>query len=153
MSKYIYQSPKECSRALKLIMEQMDKETETYNALETAINYLFVMQLECDDDKKKRDEETKRWERAVAEKNYKKEPIIVGDEIIVYDEGVENCKFRATVTDIDCDGALWILDEAGANTVINPDDDRKREKTGRHFSYVDDLIYSMGRGLVRQSDT
>ena len=76
-------------------------------------------------------------------KRYKKEPIVVGDEIIVYDEGVENGKFKATVIDIDCDGALWILDEAGANTVINPGDERKREKTGKHFDYIADLIYSM----------
>ena len=148
MSKYIYQNPKECSRALKLIMEQMDKETETYNALETAINYLFVMQLECDDDKKKREAENERWKRKLAEKNYKKEPVVVGDEIIVYDDGVEDGKFRATIIDIDCDGALWILDEAGANTVINPGDERKWEKTGRHFGYVDDLLYSMEEGAT-----
>lgn len=145
MSKYIYQNPKECARALTLIMEQTDKESETHNALETAINYLYVMQLECDDDKKKREAETERWKRELAEKNYKKEPIVVGDEIIVYDEGVEDGKFRATVIDIDCDGALWILDEAGANTIINPDDERKREKTGMHFDYIGKLIADMAR--------
>lgn len=133
---------------MTLIMEQTDKESETHNALETAINYLYVMQLECDDDKKKREAETERWKRELAEKNYKKEPIVVGDEIIVYDDGVEDGKFRATVIDIDCDGALWILDEAGANTVINPGDERKREKTGRHFGYVDDLIYKMKEGTT-----
>ena len=148
MSKYIYNSPKECSRALQLIMEQTDKESETYNALETAIKYLYVMQLECDDDKKKREAENERRIREHAEMRYKKEPVVVGDEILVYDEGVEDGKFRATIIDIDCDGALWILDEAGANTVINPGDERKWEKTGRHFDYIDDLLYSMEEGAI-----
>ena len=145
MSKYIYQSPKECSRALQLIMEQTDKESETHNVLETAINYLYVMQMECDDEKKKRDADNERWKKECERKRYKKEPIAVGDEIIVYDDGVEDGKFRATVIDIDCDGALWILDEAGANTVINPDDDRKHEKTGMHFDYIGKLIADMAR--------
>ena len=46
MSRYIYQSPKECSRALQLIAEQMDPETESANALYTAIGYLTSMQIE-----------------------------------------------------------------------------------------------------------
>lgn len=145
MSKYIYQSPKECSRALQLIMEQTDKDSETHNVLETAIGYLFTLQMECDDRQKKIDADNERWKAECERKRYKKEPIVVGDEIIVYDEGVENGKFRATVIDIDCDGALWILDEAGANTVINPDDERTREKTGMHFDYIGKLIADMAR--------
>lgn len=148
MSKYIYQSPKECSRALQLIMEQTDKESETHNVLKTAIGYLFTLQMECDDEQKQIDAEKDRWEKECERKRYKKEPIVVGDEIIVYDDGVEDGIFKATVIDIDCDGALWILDEAGANTVINPGDERKREKTGRHFDYIADLIYSMEEGAT-----
>lgn len=148
MSKYIYQSPKECSRALQLIMEQTDKDSETHNVLETAIGYLFTLQMECDDQRKKRDADNARWKAKCERKRYKEKPIVVGDEIIVYDEGVEDGIFKATVIDIDCDGALWILDEAGANTVINPGDERKREKTGRHFDYIADLIYSMEEGAT-----
>lgn len=148
MSKYIYQSPKECSRALQLIMEQTDKDSETHNVLETAIGYLFTLQMECDDRQKKIDADRDRWEKECERKRYKEKPIVVGDEIIVYDEGVEDGIFKATVIDIDCDGALWILDEAGANTVINPGDERKREKTGRHFDYIADLIYSMEEGAT-----
>ena len=143
MSRYFYQSPKECSRGLQLIMEQTDKESETHNVLETAIGYLFTLQMECDDEKKQRDAYNERWKKECERKRYKKEPIAVGDEIIVYEDGVENGKFRATVIDIDCDGALWILDEAGVNTIINPDDERKREKTGMHFDYIGKLIADM----------
>ena len=145
MSRYIYQSPKECSRALQLIMEQTDKESETHNALETAIDYLYVMQMQCDDENKKHDEENEKWRKECEKRRYKKEPIVVGDEIVVYDDGVENGKFVATVTDIDCDGALWIIDHTGANTVINPDDERKREKTGVHYDYITYLVCSMER--------
>lgn len=148
MSRYIYQSPGECSRALQLIKEQTDKESETYNALNTAIGYLLTLQAKCNDEKKKRDAYNEQWKKECERKRYKKEPIAVGDEIIIYDDGVEDGKFRATVIDIDCDGALWILDQAGANTIINPDDERKREKTGRYFSYVKDLIYSMEEGAT-----
>lgn len=148
MSKYIYQSPKECSRALQLIMEQTDKDSETHNVLKTAIGYLFTLQMECDNEKKEIDAANERWKAECERRRYKKEPIVVGDEIIVYDEGVKDGKFRATVIDIDCDGALWILDEAGVNTVINPGDERKREKTGRHFDYIADLIYSMEEGAT-----
>ena len=56
MGKYIYQNPKECARALQLIMEQVNPDTETANALKTAINYLGIMQMECDDRKKKIDD-------------------------------------------------------------------------------------------------
>lgn len=146
MSKYIYQSPKECSRALQLIMEQTDSESETHNALQTAIDYLYVMQMQCDDDNKKHEEANEKWRKTCERRRYAKEPIVVGDEIKVYDEGVEKGCFLATVTDIDCDGALWILDEAGANTVINPDDERKKEKTGYHYDYIKDLVYSMKEG-------
>lgn len=62
MSKYIYQSPKECSRALQLIMEQTDKESETHNVLETAIGYLLTLQMKCDDRQKKIDTDNERWE-------------------------------------------------------------------------------------------
>lgn len=55
MTRYIYQNPKECARALKLIAEQMDAESETVNALNTAINYLYVMQMQCDMEKKARE--------------------------------------------------------------------------------------------------
>lgn len=147
MSKYIYQSPKECSRALQLIMEQTDKDSETHNVLETAIGYLFTLQMECDDRQKKIDADRDRWEKECERKRCKKGPIVVGDEIIVYDDlGIS--KVRATVIDIDSDGALWILDETGANTIINPHDERKREKTGRHFDYIADLIYSMEEGAT-----
>lgn len=148
MSRYIYQSPKECSRALQLIMEQTDKDSETYNALKTAINYLYVVQMDCDKEKEEAEKANAKWMTENARKRHKKEPLVVGDEIIVYDESVEGGKFKATVIDIDCDGALWVLDQAGANTVINPDDERKREKTGRYFSYVKDLIYSMEEGAT-----
>ena len=148
MSRYIYQSPKECSRALQLIMEQTDKESETYNALKTAINYLHVAQMDCDKEREKAEEANAKWMTENARKRHKKEPLVVGDEIIVYDESVEDGKFKAIVLDIDCDGALWILDQAGANTIINPDDERKREKTGRYFSYVKDMIYSMEEGAT-----
>ena len=148
MSRYIYQSPRECSRALQLIMEQTDKESETYNALKTAINYLYVIQMDCDKEKEEVEKANAKWMTECARKQHKKEPLAVGDEIIVYDEGVEGGKFKAVVIDIDCDGALWILDQAGANTIINPYDERKREKTGRYFSYVKELIYSMEEGAT-----
>ena len=147
MSRYIYQSPKECSRALQIIMEQTDKDSETHNVLKTAIGYLFTLQMECDDEQKEIDAEKERWEKECERKRYKKEPIVVGDEIIIYDD-LEISKVIATVIDIDCDGALWILDETGANTIIDPHDGRKREKTGRHFDYIADLIHSMKGGAT-----
>lgn len=146
MSRYIYQNPAECARALQLIMEQTDKESETYNALKTAISYLEIMQMDCDREKRKREESNAKWAAKCNRKNYAREPMAVGDEIKVYDDGVEKGYFRATIMDIDCDGALWILDEGGVNTVINPDDERKKEKTGYHFDYIKDLIYSMEEG-------
>ena len=128
-------------------MEQTDKDSETHNVLETAIGYLFTLQMECDDRQKKIDADKERWEKECERKRCKKGPIVVGDEIIVYDD-LEISKVIATVIDIDCDGALWILDETGANTIINPHDERKREKTGRHFDYIADLIYSMEEGAT-----
>lgn len=147
MGRYIYQSPKECSRALTLIMEQTDKDSETHNVLKTAIGYLFTLQMECDDEQKEIAAEKERWEKECERKRCKKGPIVVGDEIIIYDD-LEISKVMATVIDIDRDGALWILDETGANTIIDPHDGRKREKTGRHFDYIADLIHSMKVGAT-----
>lgn len=146
MSRYIYQSPKECARAVTLIMEQMPEDSESYNALKTAVNYLGSLQMDCDREKREREESNAKWQARCDRKKYAREPMAVGDEIKVYDDGVEKGYFRATIMDIDCDGALWILDEGGVNTVINPDDERKKEKTGYHFDYIKDLIYSMEEG-------
>lgn len=146
MSKYIYQNPAECARALSLIMEQMPKDSESANALKTAVNYLGVLQMDCDREKEERNRSNAEWKAQCERKRYAKEPMAVGDEIKVYDESIEKGYFKATIMDIDCDGALWILDDGGVNTVINPDDERKKEKTGYHFNYVKDLIYSMEEG-------
>ena len=146
MSRYIYQNPAECARALRLIMEQMPENSESHNALLTAVNYLGILQMDCDKEKREREESNAKHSAKCARKKYAKEPMAVGDEIKVYDDSVEKGYFRATIMDIDCDGALWILDDGGVNTVINPDDERKKEKTGYHFDYIKDLIYSMEEG-------
>ena len=145
---YIYKCPEECARALRLIMEQMNKESESANALKTAIGYLEVLQMDCNKEKKERDERNAKHEREYKIRINRTSPIKVGDEIKVYEESEECGYFKAIVIDIDCDGALWILDQHGNNTIINPDDERKREKTGRCVDYVKDMIYEMKDGAT-----
>ena len=51
--RYIYKSPEECARALRLIMENTKGE-ESINALDTAIKYLEVLQMVCNKEKAER---------------------------------------------------------------------------------------------------
>ena len=148
MSRYIYKSPKECSRALQLIAEQMDPETESANALYTAIGYLTSMQIESDQKRKEAEEKNNKVQKMFEIQQNKKKPIEVGDEVKIFDDDDEKGYFKVIVIDIDVDGALWVLDEYGANTIINPDDERKREKTGRHVNYIKDMLYEMEEGAT-----
>lgn len=72
--------------------------------------------------------------REYEEKQKQTDEIKIGDEIMIYDcDG----NHKAVVVDRDSDGALWVLDENGANFVIEPDtDDRTAERTGRHFEEI-----------------
>ena len=148
MSRYIYKSPKECSRALQLIAEQMDPETESANALYTAIGYLTSMQIESDQKRKEAEEKNNKAQKMFEIRQNKKKPIEVGDEVKIFDDDDEKGYFKVIVIDIDVDGALWVLDEYGANTIINPDDERKKEKTGRRVDYIKDMLYEMEEGAV-----
>lgn len=73
-------------------------------------------------------------------------PFAVGDEIRITDETVDKGYYLATVLDIDSDGALWVIDECGSATVVTPDDDRHKERTGRNYRFVKLLIESMREG-------
>lgn len=75
-------------------------------------------------------------------------PFAVGDEIRITDETEDKGYYLATVVDIDSDGALWVIDEYGSATVITPDDDRQKEKTGRHYRSIKDLVESMRDGTA-----
>lgn len=81
MSKYIYQNPKECARALQIIAEQVDRNSETYNALDTAINYLGVLQLTCNQEKREREEQEAARKKRHEESARKKQPIGIGDVV------------------------------------------------------------------------
>ena len=75
------------------------------------------------------------------EKQKAVDKIQVGDEIKIGDDNEEKGYFRAVVTDIDADKALWVIDEFGANIII--ESNRAKEKTGRHFSQIEEVLKQM----------
>lgn len=131
MSKYIYQNPKECARALQLIMEQVNPDTETANALQTAINYLDVMQMECDDRKKKIAEENERARHLHDVKMNKRAPITIGDVVKLKDEEDMDDALQWVVTRINGNRVEGICYDGAAYDDLDID---KLVKTGENYS-------------------
>lgn len=131
MGRYIYQNPKECARALQLIMEQVDADTETANALKTAINYLGVMQMECEDREKKIAEEHERAQRLHDIKMYKRTPIIIGDVVKLKDEEDDDTALQWVVTRINENRVEGVCYDGAAYDDLEYD---KLVKTGKNYS-------------------
>lgn len=86
----------------------------------------------------------KRWEE-----KHKAQEIKVGDIVTVYDTQNKD-SYQALVTDIDADRGLWIIEDGGASTVIEPNtyigDDVERIITPTGRSVDMDKILKQVRG-------
>ena len=71
--------------------------------------------------------------------------VAVGDEITITDDDGTR---KARVLDIDIDDILYIIDENGCVTTLDPDECRCVVNTGRHFDQIGDLLK-----LLREDET
>ena len=130
MERYIYQSPRECQRALRLIQENVTGEA-TINALEIAINYLGILQMHCDADKERLDRENEEHRKKWEIKENKRKPIGIGDVVKCKDEEDDETALQWVVARITGNRVEGICYDGACYDNLELD---KLVKTGKNYS-------------------